>query len=91
MNALRELIEHIEDRKVIYVKIRYNESYAYPVEIEGTLDKVTPLLNFDYDDGFGTQYLEGTIWYSDGTWSDRCEYDGSEWWSYRSCPPIPKP
>lgn len=88
-NALQELLDHIDDRKVIYVKIQYNESWNHTKIIQGTLNQVTPFLNFDYDDGFGTQYLEGTIWYSDGTWSSREEYDGSEWWAYRSCPPLP--
>ena len=39
--------------------------------------------------GYGGQELFGTIWYEDGTWSDRGEYDGSEWWNYNKCPDIP--
>ena len=44
----------------------------------------------DYDSGYGSQQLFGTIWYKDGTWSTRGEYDGSEWWKYNSCPELPK-
>ena len=47
-------------------------------------------IDFEYDNGFGCQELFGTIWYEDGTWSSRGEYDGSEWWEYNSCPKIPK-
>lgn len=47
-------------------------------------------LDFDYDSGYGSQELFGTIWYKDGTWSDRREYDGSECWKYQSCPEIPQ-
>ena len=47
-------------------------------------------LDFIYDSGYGGQELFGTIWYTDGTWSERGEYDGSEWWSYQSCPEIPE-
>lgn len=40
-------------------------------------------LDFNYDDGYGTQYLFGKIWYTDGTWSERYEYDGSECWTHK--------
>ena len=45
-----------------------------------------PLLNFDYDDGYTEQELYGYIWYADGSWSDRGEWDGAEWWQYHTCP-----
>ena len=47
-------------------------------------------LDFMYNSGYGGQELFGTIWYTDGTWSERGEYDGSEWWNYQSCPEIPE-
>jgi hypothetical protein len=48
------------------------------------------LLNFEYDDGFGLQNIFGCIWYTDGTWSGREQYDGSEWWDYMEVPAIPE-
>mgnify|MGYP000630626643 CR=1 FL=1 len=47
-------------------------------------------LDFEYDSGYGGQNLFGTIWYEDGTWSERGEYDGSEWWEHRERPQIPE-
>ncbi len=47
-------------------------------------------LDFEYDSGYGMQVLDGTIWMQDGTWIDRGEYDGSEWWVKRECPPVPQ-
>jgi len=47
-------------------------------------------IDIEYDSGYGTQYFSGTIWYEDGTWSERREYDGSEWWEHCSCPSIPE-
>lgn len=47
-------------------------------------------LDFHYDDGFGSQEVFGTVWFLDGTWLERAEYDGSEWWEHRKCPEIPK-
>jgi len=47
-------------------------------------------LNFNYDSGYGSQNLFGNIWFIDGTWASRGEYDGSEWWEYNICPEIPQ-
>ena len=85
MNAKEELLKHIGDREVKYVRVYRGNNKV----IEGTLDEVLPSLDFLYDNGYGSQKLEGTIWYSDGTWSERGEYDGSEWWEHRECPPLP--
>lgn len=43
-----------------------------------------------YDDGYGVTEipLDIVIMFSDGTWLERREYDGSEWWAWRS---ISKP
>jgi hypothetical protein len=46
-------------------------------------------LDFDYDAGYGMQYIDGTVWFDDGTWLSRNEYDGSEWWVYLGTPKIP--
>lgn len=46
-------------------------------------------LDFLYDSGYGGQELYGTIWYEDSSWSERGEYDGSEWWTYKTIPTIP--
>jgi len=46
-------------------------------------------LNFEYDAGYGSQYIDGTVWFEDGTWLSRSEYDGSEWWVYVGTPKIP--
>ena len=45
-------------------------------------------LDYSYDNGYGGQELFGYIWFVDGTWSSRGEYDGAEWWEYHKCPKI---
>lgn len=47
-------------------------------------------LDFEYNNGYGGQKLFGVIWLEDNTWFERGEYDGSEWWNYKSLPKIPK-
>lgn len=56
---------------------------------EEALNRFLDKIDFSYDDGWGSQEMHGYIWYKDGTWSERREYDGSEWWEYMCCPPIP--
>lgn len=46
-------------------------------------------MRFTYDNGFGSQELYGYIWFNDGSWLERAEYDGSEWWEYKTTPEIP--
>lgn len=99
MNAKSEFIKHIEDRGIKCATITYGMGYSWeaptksialkcnytPEEFEIFLKE----LDFNYNSGYGGQELFGVIWYIDGTWSERGEYDGSEWWNHNSCPNIP--
>lgn len=46
-------------------------------------------LDFQYDGGYGTQELFGTVWLENGNWLTRHEYDGSEQWVLHTRPQIP--
>ena len=87
-NAKEELVNHIADRDVKHVCVVYEKNYDERTTIEGSLDEVLPHMDFEYDNGYGGQKIKGNIWYSDGTWSERGEYDGSEWWEHKVCPEI---
>ncbi len=54
------------------------------------LDKFLEALDFEYYPGYGMQELYGTIWFKDGNWSTRGEYDGAEWWEFQQRPEIPE-
>ena len=87
INAKEELISHIKDRKVEFVSIAISKGYDEPpVQIKGALNDVLSQMNFSYDNGWGGQELFGYIWYEDGSWSERGEYDGSEWWEHKVRP-----
>lgn len=47
---------------------------------------LTDLESICYNNGYGSQELFGIIVFKDGTWLERCEYDGSEWWAKGSTP-----
>jgi hypothetical protein len=99
MNAKDEFLKHTENKKVKCAFICYGEDYyeeeqrKYFLKVGFTnldFDNFINSLNFMYDSGYGGQNLFGTIWYDDGTWSSRGEYDGSEWWEYNLLPEIPE-
>ena len=88
-NAKKELLDHVGDNTVFYIAVTLGYYEDERKCFYGTFDEVVPLLDFEYDSGYGGQELYGNIWYTDGTWSERGEYDGSEWWEHKICPPIP--
>jgi len=90
MNARKELLEHVADRDVKHVHITVGSEWDESRRtIAGTMPEVLPMLDFEYDSGYGWQELFGIVWYTDGTWSERGEYDGAEWWEHKVCPDIP--
>ena len=73
------------DNYVSPAPILLREGYT-PAEYEAFLNQ----LDFKYDSGYGGQELYGTVWLiEEGTWFERGEYDGSEWWEYKECPQVP--
>jgi len=99
MNCKEEFLDHTREMEVLCAEIAYGRKYwldhgkaSAALRVGHTkieLDTFLSCIDFDYDNGYGVQEVFGTIWYADGTWSDRGEYDGSEWWDYHVCPKIP--
>ncbi len=95
-NAKLEFLEHTKDKpikcaylaKAVYYpkdeeQVVLKKDYS-PEELSSFLTSI----DFEYDSGFGGQELMGVIWYWDETWSDRREYDGSEWWEHQIVPDL---
>lgn len=70
-----------DEYKHISLKVDYTQE-EYEFFLQG--------LDFNYDSGYGTQQLFGTLWHEDGSWQERGEYDGSEWWEHKQLPTIPE-
>lgn len=72
----------------------YEESFKkFELKVNHTEEELASFLeslDFEYDAGYGSQELFGTVWLEDGTWLTRGEYDGSEWWEYHKLPEIPE-
>jgi hypothetical protein len=65
-------------------KVVLKEGYT-----QADLDEFISKLDFEYDAGYGSQELFGMVWFKDGAWMDRYEYDGAESWDWHKYPSIP--
>ena len=99
MNAKQEFIKFVEGKSVLCATIDRGNSWNYEVlsshslPVDYTEEQYQDFLkqiDFSYDAGYGSQELFGIIWFKDGTWGDRGEYDGSEWWELHEMPAIPE-
>lgn len=98
MNARRELEQIVEahNSKILCAHIAMDHYTMDPELIlklkvgysEEEFDKFMKSLDFEYDAGYGMQELDGLVWLDNG-WLERGEYDGSEWWAFKSRPEIP--
>lgn len=97
-NAKQEFLNVIGNDNVIASYISYGSGYYgdkvsilelrlghTQEDYQAFVDK----LDFNYNDGYGSQNLYGTIWCKNSVWFDRGEYDGSEWWNRNEYPAIP--
>ena len=89
-NARQELLDFLQGLpEVICLTFARLKDWEEGPHTVGTLEEILPLLDFNYDSGYGTQLLFGTIWFADGSWAGRYEYDGSECWDYHTPPVLP--
>ena len=98
-NEYTELMEITADQTIKCAEVFYeDDNYNFDVTkfiltINYSEEKLnafyTALKNINYDNSYGHQYISGTIWLTSGTWIERGEYDGSEWWRLVTCPEIP--
>lgn len=63
--------------KKVWLKPDYNEE---------ELREFWNNLYLSYDNCYGTQYVLGFIVFTDETWIERTEYDGSECWEHKRKP-----
>lgn len=93
-NAKQEYLEEIEGKVVVCAEIScYGVVGRQTLKIgctEYARKKFEASLDYNYNSGYGTQNLYGYIWYDDGSWSEREEYDGAEGWTHKSVPVVPE-
>lgn len=86
MNLLCETREILRKHGHDFSDILWVGTSTYIILTEDFID----LANVDYDNGFGcTNVNENLVVVGDGWWLERAEYDGSEWWEYKTPPKKP--
>lgn len=95
-NAKEEFLNEVVNKELVCAELKYehdwNEFNEFNLKKGFTQEEFIAFLkaiDFEYNCGYGSQKLHGYIWYADGSWSSRGEYDGSEWWEHQTCPQIP--
>jgi hypothetical protein len=91
-NAREEFIKHVQNKTVLCAEIGDETKPFAQLNVGYSAEDYEAFLvclDVEYHAGFGCQELFGHIWYADGTWSERNEYDGSEWWTHVTAPIIP--
>ena len=105
INAKLELLDHLKNKPklkcaeiIIEKESDFDSQTIISLKCEYTskdLENFLENIDFDYNNGFGGQEIFGTLWFEDGNWSERGEYDGNEqsfyclWWRYHKMPEIP--
>lgn len=103
-NAKQEWLKHTEGEKVVAAWVATDKHYSretFNFEFRKNLQlfkgyseeeyaEFLELLDFEYGRGYDGQEVFGMIWYEDGSWSERGEYGGSEWWELRMKPEVPE-
>ena len=102
MNAKEELLDTLKlDKNLDNVKCAYiykldsadGKEHEAVLKVEYSaedFEKFLTSLDFTYNHGYGAQELFGNVWFNDGTWLSRSEYDGAEWWNLIACPEVPE-
>lgn len=88
MNLLKETIQKLEENRKTPEDVLWcgSEEFGY-----FTWSDFLLMANREYDSGYGGQEVAtdlrivGKDW-----WLERHEYDGSEWWEFKSIPKKPK-
>lgn len=78
VKILNDNLKGIEDVKAVIIRNRVSIDVKEFFETAKTIN---------YDSGYGLNEIHmGLTIVGDDWWLERCEYDGSEWWEFRTLP-----
>ena len=85
-NLLEETLRELEHIKKQESDVAWVGSYDGEHAISWEAFKA--VANIEYNAGYGGQEIacDLVVVFSDGSWLERSEYDGSEWWDHRRTP-----
>lgn len=81
MNLLKETKAALKDNGYSLDDVDWVGCWAFRIPMEAFIEAA----DVEYDEGFGAQKVaeDLIVVLKDGSWLERSEYDGSEWWGFR--------
>jgi hypothetical protein len=90
INLLQETLEALEKAgkaETDVAWVRFGSSTAFHC----SWSDFAAAANFDYDNGYGGAEIDLSLKIvGDNWWLERGEYDGSEWWEFKTLPTKPE-
>lgn len=86
-NLLKETVEKLKSKGLSPKNVLFvANDKAYM-----TWDEFASMSNFEYDAGYGGSNIDLSLYIvGDNWWLERAEYDGSEWWAFKTLPTRPE-
>lgn len=89
MNLIKETIEILRENGKCITDIKWIGGDDWSLLPDKT--DIKTILNIEYDEGFGSNVIDDDfVVVGDDWWLERNEYDGSEWWEFKTLPEKPQ-
>lgn len=87
INFLKETINVLNEHNKTPKDIKWIGDFVYKIDWEN----FEKFADFEYDNGYGgIEILRSLKIVGEDFWLERAEYDGSEWWEYKTFPAEPE-
>lgn len=74
----------------IWITECYSDSIHYVLTPNHTEKELKAFLEasfeLNYNNSYGARELDGCVFFTDGSWLERNDYDGLEWWEHKTVP-----
>lgn len=88
-NLLQETLNDLKENRKTPADVRGVGRAS--INAKCSWDDFAKQANFEYDNGYGSAEIPGDLIVAgDDWWLERAEYDGSEWWAFKTPPVEPK-
>ena len=89
MNLLQETLDELKENGKTPADVRWVGRES--VNAKCSWDEFAKQSDFEYYNGYGSAEIPGDLVVAgDDWWLERAEYDGSEWWKFKTLPVEPK-
>lgn len=88
-NLRQETAEYLKQNGKTAADVRWVQ-FGHNPSFRCTFEEFVAAANFEYDSGYGGAEVDQALKVvGDDWWLERGEYDGSEWWEFKTMPTKP--